>query len=207
MSRHLLQLPPLRRRRCRHPADFSTVGRAAAAARAFAAQYFRTALSVDGRRRVGQWPSDRHGATQHAGKCRRAAAAGLSHRLCRARHHLYRNGRRAFSHQPRRRVPLQDRGGIADPARLPPACSPIGETYLADITEPDDVEIDREKLLGVLRSYFKLHNISADWNAVQSTNNDTLSVFSGDDLCPLEPNEKTGAAGNTPDLRARAPIC
>jgi Lon protease-like protein len=76
------------------------------------------------------------------------------------------------------------------------------EKFLADVGEPDEAEIDREKLLGILRSYFKLHNIAADWNAVQNTHNETL-ISSLAMICPLAPNEKQALLEAT-DLRARA---
>lgn len=78
------------------------------------------------------------------------------------------------------------------------------EDFLTDIGEPEEAEIDREKLLGILRGYFKLHGIAADWNAVQNTNNDTL-VSSLAMICPLAPNEKQ-ALLEAPDLRSRADL-
>jgi Lon protease-like protein len=81
---------------------------------------------------------------------------------------------------------------------------PDWESFLADITETDEAEIDRDKLIGVLRGYFKLHGIAADWNAVQNTNNETL-VSSLAMICPLAPNEKQ-ALLEAPDLRARAEL-
>lgn len=76
------------------------------------------------------------------------------------------------------------------------------EDFLADIGGPDENEIDREKLLGILRHYFKLHSIAADWNAVQNTHNETL-ISSLAMICPLAPNEKQ-ALLEAPDLPARA---
>jgi len=81
---------------------------------------------------------------------------------------------------------------------------PDWESYLADIGSTDETEIDRDKLFGILRHYFKLHNIAADWNAVQNTNNETL-VSSLAMICPLAPNEKQ-ALLEAADLRARAEL-
>jgi Lon protease-like protein len=81
---------------------------------------------------------------------------------------------------------------------------PEWQSFLTDINEPDDIEIDRDKLFGILRSYFKLQGISADWNAVQSTNNETL-VSSLAMICPLEPNEKQ-ALLEAPTLPKRAEL-
>ena len=81
---------------------------------------------------------------------------------------------------------------------------PDWESYLADIGPAEETEIDREKLLDVLRNYFKLHSISADWGAVQNTGNETL-VSSLAMICPLAPNEKQ-ALLEAPDLRQRADL-
>jgi uncharacterized protein len=81
---------------------------------------------------------------------------------------------------------------------------PDWESFLADINEPEDTDIDRDKLFGILRAYFKLHNIAADWNAVQATGNETL-VSSLAMICPLEPNEKQ-ALLEAQDLRTRADL-
>jgi len=81
---------------------------------------------------------------------------------------------------------------------------PDWESFLADIGGAEEAEIDRDKLIAVLRNYFKLHSIAADWNAVQNTNNETL-VSSLAMICPLAPNEKQ-ALLEAPDLRARAEL-
>jgi Lon protease-like protein len=79
---------------------------------------------------------------------------------------------------------------------------PDWQKFLADVGNPDESEVDREKLLGILRPYFKLQGIAADWNAVQNTGSETL-VSSLAMICPLAPNEKQ-ALLEAPDLRARA---
>ncbi len=79
---------------------------------------------------------------------------------------------------------------------------PDWENFLGDIAEPDDTHIDRDKLMGVLHNYFKIQGISADWNAVQATNNETL-ISSLAMICPLAPNEKQ-ALLEAQDLHARA---
>ncbi|MGE3622314.1 MAG: LON peptidase substrate-binding domain-containing protein [Bdellovibrionales bacterium] len=81
---------------------------------------------------------------------------------------------------------------------------PNWEKFLNDLGAPDEAEIDREKLLGVLRGYFKQHSIAADWNAVQNTNNETL-VSSLAMICPLASNEKQ-ALLEADDLSARADL-
>lgn len=79
---------------------------------------------------------------------------------------------------------------------------PEWERFLSDIGSAEEAEIDREKLLGILRGYFKLQGIAADWNAVQNTNNETL-ISSLAMICPLAANEKQ-ALLEAPDLAARA---
>lgn len=75
------------------------------------------------------------------------------------------------------------------------------DEFLADLGSTEETDIDRAKLLGVLRGYFKMHNIAADWNAVQNTNNETL-ISSLAMICPFAPNEKQ-ALLEARDLRAR----
>ena len=81
---------------------------------------------------------------------------------------------------------------------------PDWEKYLSDIGPAEEAEIDREKLLGVLRGYFKMHGIAADWNAVQNTNNETL-ISSLAMICPLAANEKQ-ALLEAPDLHKRGEL-
>ncbi|HUY68148.1 MAG TPA: LON peptidase substrate-binding domain-containing protein [Alphaproteobacteria bacterium] len=81
---------------------------------------------------------------------------------------------------------------------------PDWQNFLADLGGADDSEIDRERLLGILRNYFKMQSIAADWNAVQGTGNEML-VSSLAMICPLAPNEKQ-ALLEAPDLRRRAEL-
>lgn len=85
------------------------------------------------------------------------------------------------------RIARPDWGGFAD-----------------DLQPADDADIDRKKLISVLESYFKTQGIAADWNAVQSTPNETL-IASLVMICPLPPNEKQ-ALLEAADLRARADL-
>jgi Lon protease-like protein len=79
---------------------------------------------------------------------------------------------------------------------------PDWQKFISDIGATDEAEIDRDKLLGILRGYFKMQNIAADWNAVQNTSNETL-VSSLAMICPLASNEKQ-ALLEAPDLVSRA---
>jgi Lon protease-like protein len=81
---------------------------------------------------------------------------------------------------------------------------PDWNRFLSDIGTTEEAEIDRERLIGLLRAYFKLQGIAADWNAVQSTNNETL-VSSLVMICPLAPNEKQ-ALLEAPTLGTRADL-
>jgi Lon protease-like protein len=66
---------------------------------------------------------------------------------------------------------------------------PDWKNYLADLGDPDAIDIDREKLIDLLRLYFKKNNIQVDWNVVQNAPNDVLlpTIIM---ICPLAPNEK-----------------
>lgn len=79
---------------------------------------------------------------------------------------------------------------------------PEWQQFLTDIGEPEEAELDRERLMGILRQYFKVQGIAADWNAVQNTSNEML-VSSLTMICPLAPNEKQ-ALLEAPDLHTRA---
>lgn len=81
---------------------------------------------------------------------------------------------------------------------------PDWSRFISDIGAADEAEIDRERLTGILRAYFKLQGIAADWNAVQKTNNETL-VSSLVMICPLAPNEKQ-ALLEAPTLAGRADL-
>ncbi len=81
---------------------------------------------------------------------------------------------------------------------------PDWEKFLGDLDQGVDPDIDRDKLMHVLRGYFKLQGITADWNAVQNTPNDTL-ISSLAMICPLAANEKQ-ALLEAPDLHERAEL-
>lgn len=76
------------------------------------------------------------------------------------------------------------------------------QKFTGDLDQPEDTDIDRKRLAGVLQHYFKLQGIAADWNAVQNTPNDLL-ISSLVMICPLAPNEKQ-ALLEAPDLHTRA---
>jgi Lon protease-like protein len=79
-------------------------------------------------------------------------------------------------------------------------------TYAADLREEEaeDAPIDRDRLLTMLKSYFKLHGLSADWDAVRQTPDERL-VTSLAMICPFEPSEKQ-ALLEAPTLVERAKV-
>ena len=55
--------------------------------------------------------------------------------------------------------------------------------------EEDQVEIDRERLLAALKTYFHTKTIQSDWQAIEQAENERL-ITALAMLCPLEPWEK-----------------
>jgi Lon protease-like protein len=71
-----------------------------------------------------------------------------------------------------------------------------------DLAAPSDANIDRERLLRVVRQYFQQHEIKASWETVEATPNYRL-VTSLAMTCPFGPNERQ-ALLEAADLTARA---
>jgi Lon protease-like protein len=76
--------------------------------------------------------------------------------------------------------------------------------YAADLCEEEGAPLDRDRLLTMLKSYFKLHGLSADWDAVRQTPDERL-VTSLAMICPFEPSEKQ-ALLEAPTLAERAQV-
>lgn len=74
-------------------------------------------------------------------------------------------------------------------SRLYRSVKPNWKNYLADLDELPSVEIDRQKLIDLLHTYFQKHSISVDWGVVQNAPNDVL-VPTVIMICPFETNEK-----------------
>jgi uncharacterized protein len=74
--------------------------------------------------------------------------------------------------------------------------------YAADLQEDKAVSLDRDRLLTMLKSYFKLHGLSADWDAIRQTPDERL-VTSLAMICPFDPSEKQ-ALLEAADLTERA---
>jgi len=74
--------------------------------------------------------------------------------------------------------------------------------FRGDLMKPTESEIDRERLLRIVRQYFEQQNIQASWDTVEATPNDRL-VTSLAMTCPFGPNERQ-ALLEANDLTARA---
>jgi uncharacterized protein len=74
--------------------------------------------------------------------------------------------------------------------------------FAADLAGEDEADIDRQRLLKSLRTYFDRHKISANWEALASVRGERL-IASIAMACPFEPSEKQ-ALLEAADLGARA---
>ena len=74
--------------------------------------------------------------------------------------------------------------------------------FRGDLSAQADSDIDRNRLLAVVRQYFEQEDIKASWEAVEATANDRL-VTSLAMTCPFGPNERQ-ALLEAADLTARA---
>jgi Lon protease-like protein len=61
--------------------------------------------------------------------------------------------------------------------------------FAADAHDTEEVTLDREKLLPVLREFFKLHTVKVDWDAIEQVPNHAL-VRSLAMTCPFAPRER-----------------
>ena len=79
---------------------------------------------------------------------------------------------------------------------------PDWSEFSHDLEGENEVALDRERLLRSLKGYFQQHQISADWDAINSVPGERLvtSVAMG---CPFEPSEKQ-ALLEAADLDERA---
>jgi hypothetical protein len=76
--------------------------------------------------------------------------------------------------------------------------------YGADLLQEKQATVDRDRLLTELKVYFKLHGLSADWDAIRQTPDERL-VTSLAMICPFEPSEKQ-ALLEAPTLAERAQV-
>jgi Lon protease-like protein len=66
---------------------------------------------------------------------------------------------------------------------------PDWEPFRSDLAEPSGEWLDRPRLSGALKGFFRLHGLSADWQAIEQTSDERL-VTSLAMICPFEPSEK-----------------
>ncbi|MFA4994445.1 MAG: LON peptidase substrate-binding domain-containing protein [Bdellovibrionales bacterium] len=73
--------------------------------------------------------------------------------------------------------------------RLYRTVKPEWTPYLADLGETDPALIDRDRLIELMRIYFKKNSISVDWSVVKNAPDDILlpTIIM---ICPFAPNEK-----------------
>lgn len=81
---------------------------------------------------------------------------------------------------------------------------PLWDDFLSDLRPIETPDYDRKRLLSVLRTYFKIQNVAADWGALQNAVGDEL-MSSLAMVCPLPNNEKQ-ALLEAPSLKARADL-
>lgn len=74
--------------------------------------------------------------------------------------------------------------------------------FRGDLSVQADAEVDRDRLLGVVKQYFQQQGIQASWETVEATPNTRL-VTSLAMTCPLDPNERQ-ALLEAADLTTRA---
>ena len=74
--------------------------------------------------------------------------------------------------------------------------------FARDLDSEDEPAFDRERLMRGLKGYFQQHQISADWDAINSVPGERL-VTSVAMVCPFEPSEKQ-ALLEASDLNERA---
>jgi Lon protease-like protein len=63
------------------------------------------------------------------------------------------------------------------------------EPFRADVQGDDAAQVDRERLMTVLRAYLDQHGIPAEWRAIERAPSDAL-VSSLAMVCPFSPSEK-----------------
>lgn len=76
--------------------------------------------------------------------------------------------------------------------------------FTEDLVASEDAEVDRARLSGGLKNYFKVHGLSCDWKAIETTPDERL-VNSLAMICPFAPSEKQ-ALLEAPDLPERGKL-
>lgn len=81
---------------------------------------------------------------------------------------------------------------------------PEWDDFLSDLQPPAPIDLDRSRLTEVLRAYFKIHGVLADWNVVENAASEDL-IASLAMICPLPANEKQ-ALLEAPTLKTRTEL-
>ena len=66
---------------------------------------------------------------------------------------------------------------------------PAWDAFGRDLRSDEALEIERQRLLDLVREYFKLREIEANWEVIERANDEQL-VNSLAMICPFEPSEK-----------------
>ena len=67
--------------------------------------------------------------------------------------------------------------------------SPNWTTYNSDLDLSDCLDLDRERMIGMLQTYFKNHDLSCDWEKIKTaTDNHLITCLSM--ICPFSAQEK-----------------
>jgi Lon protease-like protein len=98
------------------------------------------------------------------------------------------------------RFELIDEVELAKPYRI---CTVSYERFVGDFTpDPDEDQVDRERLMEALKAYFQVRDLKADWAAVAKTPTETLVNW----LAMVSPygSEEKQALLEAADLKTRA---
>ena len=76
--------------------------------------------------------------------------------------------------------------------------------FAFDLTKPENTNINRERLVAAVRTYFTAKGLEANWEAIEKAKDEYL-VTSIAMLCPFDPPEKQ-ALLEAEDLAARAKL-
>jgi uncharacterized protein len=79
---------------------------------------------------------------------------------------------------------------------------PDWSEFSGDLEPPPDAGLDRCRLLGSLKHYFKIHGISANWRDIECSKEERL-IHALSMICPFTPGEKQ-ALLEAPDIAHRA---
>ena len=67
--------------------------------------------------------------------------------------------------------------------------APDWSAYRGDLEEPENSPIDRDRMIGALRTYFAATSVDANWDAIKETPTGRL-VNALSMMCPFQPSEK-----------------